>query len=120
MIRGGVEEAVPGNEFSVEQLPHELLGGVSAISSNRFSQFGPSLGATVRVGIPVISAELAAIYTPVGFRQLDARAELVLRLLILELRGGYRARWIEMVGPDRFTMPVEPTGGLSVSAGLVF
>lgn len=96
-----------------------LLGGVSAVSSPRAVRFGPSVAATLRLGIPVVSIEGGVIYTPVGFQQLDARAELVVRLLIFEARGGYRARWVDTSrsadGPA-----VEPTGGLSVSLGLIF
>lgn len=116
-----------------------LLGGVSAISSGRTTatvsnndtgastgvsvpgraQFGPTLGATVHLGVPVIGIEAAVLYTPVTFQQVDARAELVLRLLIFELRGGYRARWIDTSRiNDR--VPVESVYGPTVSLGLVF
>lgn len=116
-----------------------LLGGVSAISSTRTTatvinnstgasatvgvpgraQFGPTLGATVHLGIPVLGIEGAVLYTPVSFMQVDARAELVLRLLIFEVRGGYRARWIDTSRiNDR--VPVESVYGPTVSLGLVF
>ena len=116
-----------------------LLGGVSAISAGRSTatvindntgasstatvpggaQFGPTLGATVHLGIPVISIEGAVLYTPVTFMQVDARLEAVLRLLIFEVRGGYRARWIDASHlNDR--VPVESIYGPTVSLGLVF
>lgn len=116
-----------------------LLGGVSAITSSRTTatvinnnsgasttvgvpggaQFGPTIGATVHLGIPVISIEGAVLYTPVSFMQVDARAELVLRLLIFEVRGGYRARWVDTSRiNDR--VPVESVYGPTVSLGLVF
>lgn len=116
-----------------------LLGGVSAISSSRTTatvinngtgasttvgvpgrvQFGPTLGATVHLGIPVIGIEGAVLYTPVSFMQVDARVELVLRLLIFEVRGGYRARWIDTSRIDD-RVPVESVYGPTVSLGLVF
>lgn len=96
-----------------------VLGGVSAVNDNREARFGPTLGATVRLGIPIISIEGAALYTPVGFQQFDGRIEAVLRLLIFELRGGYRGRWIDT--ERSFNRPaVEPSGGPTLSLGLVF
>lgn len=98
-----------------------MLGGLSAVSTPRAVQFGPTLGMTVRVGIPVISVEGAALYTPVGFMQLDARAEAVIRLLIFEVRGGYRGRLVDTErsqGGEQ--VPVESTGGPTISLGLVF
>lgn len=82
-------------------------------------QFGPTLGATVHLGIPVLSLEGAVLYTPVSFQQVDARAEVVLRLLILELRGGYRARWID-TSRSTTQVPVEPVYGPTFSVGLAF
>lgn len=98
-----------------------LLGGLSAVSTPRAVQFGPTLGLTARLGIPVISVEGAVLYTPIGFMQVDARAELVLRLLIFEVRGGYRGRLLdtERSGAGE-QVPVESTGGPTVSLGLVF
>ncbi|MDP2271674.1 MAG: hypothetical protein Q8N23_01450 [Archangium sp.] len=96
-----------------------VLGGMSALSTSREARFGPSIGTTVRLGVPVVSIEGAVIYTPVGFQQVDARGELVLRLLIFEARGGYRARWVDTSrSADRPV--VEPTGGPTVSLGLIF
>lgn len=116
-----------------------LLGGVSAISSpgtnspvitsgttsgstvraTRGVQFGPTIGATVHLGIPIISVEAAVLYTPIGFRQVDARAEAVLRLFVVELRGGYRARWVDS-SLSATEIPVEPIYGPTFSLGLVF
>ena len=96
-----------------------VLGGMSAVSTAREARFGPSVGATMRFGIPVVSIEGGVIYTPIGFQQVDARAELVVRLLIFEARGGYRARWVDTSrSADRPI--VEPTGGPTVSLGLIF
>lgn len=96
-----------------------VLGGMSAVSTPREVRFGPSVGATMRFGIPVVSIEGGVIYTPVGFQQVDARAELVVRLLIIEARGGYRGRWVDTSrSADRPI--VEPTGGPTVSLGLIF
>ncbi len=96
-----------------------VLGGMSAVSTAREARFGPSVGATMRFGIPVVSIEGGVIYTPIGFQQVDARAELVARLLIFEARGGYRARWVDTSrSADRPI--VEPTGGPTVSLGLIF
>jgi len=44
--------------------------------------------------------------------------EAVLRLLIFEVRAGYRARWIDTSRADR--VPVEGVYGPIVSLGLVF
>ncbi len=96
-----------------------VLGGMSALSTPREARFGPSIAATVRLGVPIVSIEGAVIYTPIGFQQVDARAELVVRLLIIEARGGYRARWVDTSrSADRPI--VEPTGGPTVSLGLIF
>lgn len=96
-----------------------VLGGLSAVSTAREARFGPSVGATVRLGIPVVSIEGGVIYTPIGFQQVDARAELVVRLLIFEARGGYRARWVDTARSNDRPI-VEPTGGPTISLGLIF
>ena len=116
-----------------------LLGGLSAVSSSgtgsavintgttggdtvratRGVQFGPTLGTTVHLGIHIISVEAAVLYTPIGFRQVDARGEVVLRVFVIELRGGYRARWVDS-SQSATEVPVEPIYGPTVSLGLVF
>lgn len=115
-----------------------LLGGVSAISIServtavvpsdggepstvtldRGVTLGPTLGATARIGTPFIGLEGAFLFTAVGFRQVDARVEAVLRLFIFEARGGFRARWVDSYRGDR--VPVESVYGPTVSLGLSF
>lgn len=97
-----------------------LMAGASAVSgAGADASFGPTVGTTVHLGIPILALELAGLYTPLGFRQLDGRAEGVMRLAFFELRAGYRARWIDTsTAPD--APPVEPVGGPTASFGLVF
>lgn len=94
-----------------------LLGGVSGVTSDTTTRVGPTFGSTLRVGVPVIALEGGVFYTPAGFQQVDGRIEAVLRLLVVELRAGFRGRWVDLATED---VPVEPTGGPTVSLGLVF
>lgn len=96
-----------------------LLAGLSSVSNDTSAVFGPSVGFTARAGIPILSIEGAMLYTPAGFQQFDGRIEAVARLLIFELRAGYRGRWIEtdLTGNRPFVLP---SGGFTVSAGLAF
>ena len=94
-----------------------LMGGVSGVTSDTTTRVGPTLGSTLRVGVPVVALEGGVFYTPAGFQQVDGRIEAVLRLLIVELRAGFRGRWVDLATED---VPVEPTGGPTVSLGLVF
>ncbi len=101
-----------------------LQGGMSVLSGDNFAtRFAPSAGLTARAGHPNIAAEVGAIFTPVGgLRQLDARAELVLRGGIFELHGGYRVRFYD--GADAGTLETlfatAPLAGPSVAVGLTF
>lgn len=108
---GGSVWATKGNRI-------RFLGGVSAISDYYGAKVGPTLGSTVRLGIPIIGVEGAVLYTPVGFTQFDGRIEAVLTLFIFELRAGYRGRWIEVRNVS--DPPVVPSGGFTLSLGLVF
>lgn len=99
-----------------------LQGGLSALSADTFTaRFGPSLGVTARAGLPVISAEVAALFTPVGgLRQFDARAELVLRGGVFELHGGYRVRFYDAAeaGTLDALFTSTPLAGPSIAVGL--
>lgn len=101
-----------------------LQGGMSALTGDGIaSRFGPSAGLTARAGLPFISAEVGAIFTPVGgMRQLDARAELVLRGGVFELHGGYRVRFYDAseAGTVSTLFSSIPVAGPSVAIGLTF
>lgn len=101
-----------------------LQGGLSALSGDGVTtRFGPSLGLTARAGLPVIAAEVGAIFTPVGgMRQLDARAELVLRGGVFELHGGYRVRFYDAsdAGTVQTLFATVPVAGPSIALGLTF
>lgn len=99
-----------------------VQGGLSALTADTFTaRFGPSLGVTARAGLPVISAEVAALFTPVGgLRQFDARAELVLRGGVFELHGGYRVRFYDAAeaGTLDALFTSTPLAGPSIAVGL--
>lgn len=99
-------------------------GGMSALSGDNIAaRFGPSVGVTARAGLPVIAAEVGTIFTPVGgMRQLDARAELVLRGGVFELHGGYRVRFYDAsdAGTLSSLFSTAPVAGPSVAIGLTF
>jgi hypothetical protein len=111
---------VGGSVWATRYHRVRVLGGISAVSDYRKGTYGPTIGTTARFGIPIVAIEGAVLYTPFGgFQQVDGRMELVVRLLIVELRGGYRARWVEMKRP--FDQPfADDSGGWTFSAGLVF
>ena len=108
---GGSVWATKGNRI-------RFLGGVSAINDYYGAKVGPTIGSTVRLGLPIIGVEGGVLYTPIGFTQFDGRIEAVLTLFIFELRAGYRGRWIEVRNVS--DPPVVPSGGFTISAGLVF
>lgn len=101
-----------------------MQGGLSALSGDNIAaRFGPSVGLTARAGLPVIAAEVGAIFTPVGgMRQLDARAELVLRGGVFELHGGYRVRFYDAAdaGTVSTLFSTVPVAGPSIAVGLTF
>jgi len=96
-----------------------LLVGLSSVSNADTAVFGPTFGGTVRFGIRYISVEAGALYTPAGFRQFDGRIEAVARVVIFEVRAGYRGRWIETEETNDRPF-VLPTGGFTVSLGFTF
>jgi len=99
-----------------------VLGGVSAQTTDTASQFGPSLGATARVGWSFIGVEGGVVFTPVGFRQLDARAEVVLKGGVFELHAGYRARFLDTTSAGTLAtlFTSTPVAGPSIAVGLSF
>ncbi|MGV3623166.1 MAG: hypothetical protein ACO1OB_20265 [Archangium sp.] len=101
-----------------------LQGGMSALSGDAIAaRFGPSAGLTASAGLPFIGVEAAAIFTPVGgMRQLDARAEVVLRGGVFELHGGYRVRFYDAsdAGTVSTLFSSIPVAGPSVAIGLTF
>ena len=97
-----------------------LLGGVSVLSSSAATQFAPTVGTTIRLGLPSIAIELSGIFTPLPFRQLDARAELVLRWSIFEVHGGYRTRLLDTTDGGSFATLFAQTPLAGPSIGLGF
>ncbi|MFZ5443553.1 MAG: hypothetical protein ACOZQL_26340 [Myxococcota bacterium] len=98
------------------------LGGVSALTTDTSSTFGPSVGVTARVGWAFLGAEAAAVFTPVGFRQLDVRAEGILKGGVFELHAGYRARFLDAsaTGTLETMFSNAPVAGPHVAVGLSF
>ncbi|PZR18535.1 MAG: hypothetical protein DI536_01255 [Archangium gephyra] len=101
-----------------------LQGGMSALSGDGITaRFGPSAGLTARAGLPFIGAEVGAIFTPAGgMRQLDARAEVVLRGGVFELHGGYRVRFYDATDAGTLStlFATTPVAGPSIALGLTF
>jgi hypothetical protein len=91
-----------------------LLGGVSALTTDTSAVFAPSAGATARVSWKFIGLEGAVTGSFGAFRQVDARAELVLQGGIVELHGGYRARLVE-VKDGEGVLVAGPTVALGLS-----
>jgi hypothetical protein len=108
---GGSVWATRGNRI-------RFLGGISAINDYYSAKVGPTIGTTLRFGLPIIGVEGAVLYTPVGFTQVDGRVEAVLTLFIFELRAGFRGRYIQR--REISDPPVYSSGGFTVSLGLVF
>ncbi len=98
------------------------LGGVSALSTDTTSQFGPSLGTTARIGWSFLAAEAGVVFTPFGFRQLDARVEAVLKGGVFELHAGYRARFVDAsaTGTLATLLGSAPVAGPSIALGVSF
>lgn len=98
------------------------LGGVSALTTDTTSRFAPSLGGTARIGWRFLAAEAGLVFTPVGFRQLDARVEGILRGGIFELHVGYRARFVDSTdtGTLATLFASTPNAGPTVALGLSF
>lgn len=71
-------------------------------------------GATARVSWKFIGLEGAVTGSFGAFRQVDARAELVLQGGIVELHGGYRARLVE-VKDGEGVLVAGPTVALGLS-----
>ena len=69
-----------------------VLGGVNVLAATTGVKVAPVLGTSARVGWHFLALELSAAFTPAVFRELDARAALVLCAGAFEVRAGYRAR----------------------------
>lgn len=71
-----------------------VLGGIDVHATDTLT-FAPALGVSARAGLSFLAADVAATFTPLPFRRIDARAGLVLKGGLFELQGGYRAQVID-------------------------
>lgn len=100
----------------------KALAGATVLATSTDVRTGFTVGATGRVGISFIALEAAAVWTPLPFRQLDLRAELVLKGGIFELHGGYRARFLDQSeGGSMSTLFAQaPVSGPAIALGFAF
>jgi hypothetical protein len=98
------------------------LGGVGVLATESTATFAPTLGTTARVGWKWIALEGALHASAGAFRQLDARAELVLHGGVVELHAGYRVRLIDPTpgGSVETLFATAPVSGPCVALGLSF
>ena len=71
-----------------------VLGGVDVHAADTLT-VAPAIGVSARAGLSFLAADVAATFTPLPFRRIDARAGLVLKGGLFELQGGYRAQVID-------------------------
>jgi hypothetical protein len=80
-----------------------VLGGLDVIGTPTATAFGPVVALNFRLGLGVIGFDGSAALTLLPFRQLDARAALVLRLAIFELHAGWRFQVLDGTDGGAFT-----------------
>jgi hypothetical protein len=97
-----------------------VLGGLDVRAATAGVTVGPAVGANARVGFSMLQVDLSTTLTPFPFRQLEARAALVLKGGLFELHGGYQARFSDTssTGTLATLFSTAPLAGPYVAVGV--
>jgi hypothetical protein len=96
-----------------------VLGGVAVQTSAESStRVAPVLGVSARVGLSVLAIDAAALLSPFGLPQFDARLGVALHLGPTELQVGYRAHYVDPTGSVGTLFTTTPFVGPTVALGL--